>query len=70
MAMAMYAIGILPLIQKLSSERTKQAWYADDAAACGDLSHLRSWWDQLVEVGPTYEYHPNALKNVADSEGG
>ena len=62
LAMAMYAIGILPLIQKLSSERTKQVWYADDVAACGDLSHLRSWWDQLVEVEPTYEYHPNALK--------
>ena len=62
LAMAMYAIGILPLIQKLSSERTKQVWYADDAAAYGDLSHLRSWWDQLAEVGPTYGYHPNALK--------
>ena len=62
LAMAMYAIGILPLIQKLSSERTKQVWYADDAAACGELSHLRSWWDQLTEMGPTYGYHPNALK--------
>ena len=44
LAMAMYAIGIIPLIQKLSSKRTKQVWYAYDAAACGDLSHLRSWW--------------------------
>ena len=62
LAMAMYAIGILPLIQRLSSESTKQTWYADDAAACGDLTHLRSWWDQLVDFGPTYGYHPNASK--------
>ena len=62
LAMAMNAIGILPLIQRLSSESTKQTWYADDAAACGDLTHLRSWWDQLVDFGPTYGYHPNASK--------
>ena len=57
LAMAMYAIGILPLIQRLSSDDTKQAWYADDAAACGDLEHLRSWWDQLVDG-----YQPNTSK--------
>ena len=62
LAMAMYAIGILPLIQRLSSESTKQTWYADDAAACGNLTHLRSWWDQLIDFGPTYGYHPNASK--------
>ncbi len=42
--------------------KTKQAWYADDAAACGDLTHLRSWWDQLVDLGPIYGYHPNTSK--------
>ena len=54
LAMAMYAIGILPLIRSLSNESIKQVWYADDSAACGDLTHLRSWWDRLAEIGPKY----------------
>ena len=62
LAMAMYAIGILPLIQSLSNENTKQVWYADDSAACGDLTNLRFWWDHLVKVGPNYGYQPNASK--------
>ena len=62
LAMAMYAIGTLPLIQSLSNEGIKQAWYANDSAACGSLVHLRSWWDHLAEVGPSYGYHPNASK--------
>ena len=60
--MAMYAIGILPLIQSLSNESAKQVWYADDSAACGDLTHLRSRWDRLAEIGPKYGYQQNALK--------
>ena len=62
LAMAMYAIGILPLIRSLSNESIKQVWYADDSAACGDLAHLRSWWDRLAEIGPKYGYQQNALK--------
>ena len=62
LAMAMYAIGILPLIQCLSNENTKQVWCADESAACGDLTHLRSWWDRLAEIGPKYGYQQNALK--------
>ena len=57
----MYAIGILPLIRSLSNESTKQVWYADDSAACGDLTHLRSWWDRLAEIGPKYCHKSNAL---------
>ena len=56
LAMAMYAVGILPLIQSLSNENTKQVWYADDSAACGDLTNLRFWWNHLVKVGPNYGY--------------
>ena len=59
LAMAMYAIGIPPLIKSLSSEGIAQTWYADDSAACGDLKHIRDWWDHLVKVGPNYG---NALK--------
>ena len=33
LAMAMYAIATVPLIEKLQSTNTKQVWYADDATA-------------------------------------
>ena len=60
-AMAMYALGTLPLISKLH-EITKQVWYADDAAAGGKLLQLRKWWDKLVSNDPAYGYFPNAKK--------
>ena len=62
LAMAMYAIGILPLIHRLKEESVKQVWYADDATAGAQLTHLRAWWDHMVEIGPDYGYHPNAAK--------
>ena len=41
--MAMYAIGILPLIQQLSASPATQAWFADDATAGGHIQHLHEW---------------------------
>ena len=61
LAMAMYAIGTLPLIQRLDG-MAKQTWYADDSAAASKLEHLRSWWDLLNELGPLYGYFPNGAK--------
>ena len=46
--MALYAIGIIQLIHKLSTPITRQNWYADDASAAGSLHHLRLWWDNLA----------------------
>ena len=62
LAMAMYAVSTIPLINRLSNENAKQAWYADDASAAGNIHALRHWWDHLVELGPDYGYHPNAPK--------
>ena len=49
LAMAMYAIAIAiaitPLINNLECESLKQIWYTDDAAAGGELSDLKAWWD-------------------------
>lgn len=59
--MAMYAIGILPLIHRLD-QQVKQVWYADDATTGGKLRHLYSWWNQLLRCGPEYGYHANASK--------
>ena len=62
LAMAMFAIAISPLIHRLEEEDIKQVWFADDATAGGELSHLKSWWDRITELGPHYGYHPNASK--------
>ena len=54
LAMAMFAIATVPLIQQLRSTNVHQVWYADDASATSKLLHLKSRWDQLSQVGPSY----------------
>ena len=61
LAMAMYAIGTLPLIRKLHGDVT-QVWYADDAYAGGRTSDLHVWWDSLVSYGPHFGYNLNPCK--------
>ena len=61
LAMAMFALAVLPLIDSLESE-VKQCWYADDASAGGRLQGLKSWWDKLTLLGPQYGYFPNPEK--------
>ena len=41
LAMPMYALGTIPLINALSDDHIKQVWYADDATACGRLMDVR-----------------------------
>ena len=65
LAMAMYAIGAQPLIQRLDGI-DKQVWYADDSAAGSGLDRLRRWWDLLMEIGPLYGYVPNGPKTHAE----
>ena len=43
LAMAMYAIGILPLINQLQSTDAIQVWFANDATAGGRLEQLHGW---------------------------
>lgn len=61
LAMAMYAIGTLPLTLKLHGDVT-QVWYADDESAAGRNSDLRVWLDSLISCGPHYGYYPNPHK--------
>ena len=63
LAMAMYAIGTLPLIHRLDGI-AKQTWYADDSTAASSLEKLRRWWDTLNEIGSLYGYFPNDAKHV------
>ena len=65
MAMSMYAVGISPLIQRLSAVNdAKQIWYADDCTGCGTLQDLSQWWLSLTELGPQHGYFPNASKTI------
>ena len=65
--MAMYALGIRPMMDKLAEvldDTTKQSWYADDAAACGMLRKLKDWWVKLCDIGPSFGYFPKPSKTV------
>ena len=63
LAMVMYAVGILPLIHRLNQLTVSQVWYADDAAAIGQLQHLHQWWDELVSAGSDFGYFANPSKS-------
>ena len=52
LAMAMYAIAIVPLTHHLKHEATKQVWFVDDASAAGKINSLRKWWNCLTNNGP------------------
>ena len=59
--MAMYGLAVLPLIRQIA-DRCKQTWFADDATGGGRILQLRSWWDALCKIGPSFGYFPNAEK--------
>ena len=52
--MPMYTLGTVPLINALSDDHIKQAWYADDVTACDKLVNVRHWWDRLISIGPNF----------------
>ena len=63
LAMPMYAIALLPLIEGVNPEQSvTQTWYADDATAAGKIRKLKDWWNALVSLGPKFGYHVNASK--------
>ena len=64
-AMSMYAIGISVLQTKINHKDThvKHVGYADDIAGAGKLMHLRQWWEEMQQLGPTFGYYPNAKKS-------
>jgi hypothetical protein len=65
LAMPVYAIGITPLLEVIKSEdaRIKHVAFADDLSGAGNLTHLRTWWDNIATLGPKLGYYPNALKS-------
>ena len=61
LAMPMYAVATIPLIERLP-DSVMQVWYADDASALGSVANLRAWWDELARLGPSYGYFANPSK--------
>ena len=63
LAMPMYALATIPLIDQLAGmQDIIQVWYADDASAAGSLPSIRAWWDRIESSGPAFGYHANACK--------
>ena len=60
--MAMYGIGIIPLIELLQKPNVTQKWYADDESAVGDLKSLRAILDNLDVPGKAFGYNVKASK--------
>ena len=63
LAMAMYALALVPLSRHLQP-MCKQVWYADDATGCDKLEKMRKWFDELRKVGPSYGYFPKPEKCI------
>eukprot|EP00919_Chromeraceae_sp_WS-2016_P045504 GHVR01108336.1.p1 GENE.GHVR01108336.1~~GHVR01108336.1.p1 ORF type:complete len:360 (+),score=49.29 GHVR01108336.1:613-1692(+) len=61
-AMIIYALASLPLICRLKGHGVTQAWYADDAPACGPIEKLHHWFDTLQKDGPKFGYFPQPHK--------
>ena len=62
LAMALYGMGIIPLIELLRKPNVTQKWYADDGSAAGDLKivhaisekHLGKWKILRKTYGSSY----------------
>ncbi len=52
LSMAIYAVGLQPLITRLHlTTSTKQCWFADDARGVGTATQIKDWFDTLIEEG-------------------
>ena len=67
--MAIYAIGITPLIMMIIELVTtrcddlKMVAFVDDFSAAGKLSSFLQWWTTLLEIGPKFGYYPEPKKS-------
>lgn len=67
-AMLIYAIAIIPLILitvaelESTNQDAKTVGFADDLAAAGRLTALKSLWNFIEKRGPSFGYFPQATK--------
>ena len=66
-AMAMYALGILPLLyfnfDNQSFDTAKRIAYTDDFTGIGRLQQLKYWWEDINKLGSYIGYFPKATKS-------
>ena len=67
LAMALYGIALLPLIEHLRAEfpDVLQPWYADDGAMHGRGSRVAPCFQELCRAGPMFGYYPEFGKSIA-----
>ena len=62
LAMAMYGIGIIPLIEHLQKPNVSQKWCSDDGRAAGDLKSFCALLDNLDVHGKASAYNVKPFK--------
>ena len=62
LAMALYALAIVPLANQCVVNNLGEVWLADDASASGKLRSLLEWWTKLSTISPSFGYFPNSAK--------
>ena len=65
LAMAFYALGTNPILQRLQDDvpEVAQVWLADDATGAGKLPALLKWWNQVKEEGIKFGYFVKPSKS-------
>ena len=56
LAMAMYGVALLPLVNLIKDDMVTQKWYADDGNAVGSLESLVALHQKLQKHGPAFGY--------------
>jgi hypothetical protein len=66
LAMALYGITLLPLIEHLRAEfpDVLQPWYADDGVMHGQGSRVAPCFQELCRAGPMFGYYPEVEKSI------
>lgn len=62
LAIAVYAVGVTPLIHAVSTPIAEQVWFADNATTGGHPKQLHTWWESVTDKGPAFGYHANCSK--------
>ena len=62
LALAIYGIGVIPLIELMQKPNVTQKWYADDGNAAGGLKSLRTKLDNLDVHGKAFGYNVKPSK--------
>ena len=51
------------MLEQLKYLNVKMVAFADDLTADGTFNSLRLWWDDLMQIGPKFGYHPQPKKS-------